>query len=108
MSNLDYSNGLAAGYAHSAATTKRAEQTVGRWQEFSGRLESKLLNEEVERMVAVEYVKALRAALKHFSPGHPLLNAADAEKFLNGVRVKAFADKGFDYDQSTNNLSPRR
>ncbi|WP_157786982.1 hypothetical protein [Herbaspirillum rubrisubalbicans] len=108
MSNRDYSNGMAAGSALAGAAAKRAQNAVGRWQEFSGRLESKLVNEEVERSVTVAYAKALREALKQVAPLHPLLNAVEAEKFLNSARTKAFAERGFDYDQRTNQVSPRR
>ena len=108
MSNRDYSNGMAAGSALVGAAAKRAQNNAGQWQEFSGRLESKLVNEEVERTVTVAYAKALRDALKQVAPSHPLLNTVEAEKFLNDARAKAFAEKCFDYNQATNQLSPRR
>ncbi|WP_157221564.1 hypothetical protein [Herbaspirillum sp. YR522] len=108
MSNRDYSNGMAAGSAAAVAAAKRAQNTAGRWQEFSGRLETKLVNEEVERSVTIAYAKALRDALKQVAPSHPLLNSTEAEKFLNNARAQAFAEKGFDYNQVTNQVSPRR
>lgn len=108
MSNRDYSNGMAAGSALASAAAKRAQNNAGQWQEFSGRLESKLVNEEVERSVTVAYAKALRDALKQVAPSHPLLNTVEAEKFLNNARARAFAEKGFDYNQATNQVSPRR
>lgn len=108
MSANDFSSGLGAGYSRANAVQRDAENTVNRWQEFSGKLESKLLNEQVERSVAIDYVKALRAALKQVSPAHPLLVETEAEKFLDAARTKAFAEKGFYFDKATNNIVSKR
>lgn len=75
------------------------------WQDFANNLEAKLnkaqsaeLNEHVERKVAVEYVSALRKALRELDPNHPLLREAVAVKLFEESRTQAYAERGYAYD----------
>lgn len=101
MSNLDYQSGLGLGYAQARRARVEADQAIGDWKAFATNLQSKLLNETVERGVAVEFVRALRGALKSVDPNNSLLNEGVATKLLDETRVRKYAEQGYQLDSST-------
>jgi hypothetical protein len=97
----DFSSGLSAGFAAARRTRADADQAVGDWRIFATNLQSKLLREQTERAVAVEYVRALRAQLKLADPNNSLLNESVANKLLDDTRVRKYAEQGYQLDSST-------
>lgn len=86
----------------------RAARDIRSWQEYSEKLQTRLnnvksaeLNEHVERKVAVDYVQALRKALKELSPNHPLLRDDFAERLFEESRTRAYANRGYIHDPRT-------
>lgn len=97
----DFSAGLGAGFARARAVRADAEQAVGEWKTFANNLQAKLLTETVERGVAAEYVRELRAALKAADPSNRLLKDSEASKLLDQARVRKYAEQGYQLDSSS-------
>lgn len=97
----DFSSGLSAGFAAARRARADADQVVADWKVFATNLQSKLLSEQTERAVAVEYVRALRAQLKLADPNNSLLKESVANKLLDDTRVRKYAEQGYQLDSST-------
>lgn len=97
----DFSAGLGAGFAKARAVRADADRAVGEWKAFATNLQAKLLTETVERAVAAEYVRELRAALKAADPNHPLLKYGEATKLLDRARIRKYAEQGYQLDSSS-------
>lgn len=99
-SGANYSAGLSAGFARARAVRTDADQAVGEWKAFATNLQAKLLTETVERGVATEYARELRAALRAADPTNRLLND-EASKLLDQVRVRKYEEQGYQLDSSS-------
>jgi hypothetical protein len=97
----DFSAGLGAGFARARAVRADADQAVGEWKAFATNLQAKLLTETVERGVAAEYVRELRAALKAADPNNRLLKDSEATKLLDQARTRKYAEQGYQLDSSS-------
>lgn len=97
----DFSAGLGAGFARARAVRSDADQAVGEWKAFATNLQAKLLTETVERGVAAEYVRELRAALKAVDPNNRLLKESEASKLLDQARTRKYAEQGYQLDFSS-------
>ncbi|GAA0846418.1 hypothetical protein [Cupriavidus pauculus] len=109
MSN--YSNGLSAGMAARNAAVREGRAAVAEWEAHSQKLQSRLsaalnaeLTEHVERKVSANYVRALRSALAELAPDHPLLREAVATALLEESRTRAYAERGYVYDEKSRAL----
>lgn len=110
----DFSNGIAAGMAARNAAVREYSGAISEWKTHSANLQKRLSQAEharieaiVERTVSVEYVTALRRALKELVPNHPLLQEDVAVPLFETTRARAWAEQGYAYDPATRTLSPR-
>lgn len=110
----DFSNGIAAGMAARNAAVREYSGAISEWKAHSTNLQNRLNQAEharleaiVERKVSVEYVAALRRALKELAPNHPLLQENVAVSLFDATRARAWEEHGYAYDPTTRTLSPR-
>lgn len=112
MSGDDFLNGrMSANFANRRASAE-ADEAIGTWKEFSGRLQGKVQRAELAHAKAetgrigfAHLVRALSDELRRVDPTNRLLNK-DVQLHILGHKMMEKANEmGYRYDPATDSLS---